>query len=192
MSGQTEPAAAAGHLSPDGYWWWNGAEWVPATGAQPQPPPYEPAAPRATGAWVRNVAGVLGLVGALAMLVACIVPYGTFPDPSGGPATTSSIFSGGFTGAAWDIPEAVVAILLGLVAAPLLLLGISRTVQGLSAGMLLAAGVQSTMMWLAYVGLASTDGSAGAGGIIGIAGAWLMVIGGVMGLVGLAWRPPSA
>src|SRR5919108_5851488 len=122
-SGQTEPAAAAGHLSPDGYWWWNGAQWVPVAEAQqPQPAPRAPAAPRDPATWLRIFAGVIGIVGALAMLVACVVPYGRFPDPSGGPATTSSILNGGFSGAGWDTPEPVFAIVLGTVASALLLI----------------------------------------------------------------------
>jgi hypothetical protein len=192
VSGQTEPSAAPGHLSPDGYWWWNGSEWVPVAQAQPQPPQPGAAAPPRPVPWMRIAAGATAVVGAVATLVACLLPYGTFPDPSGGPTTTSSIFNGGFAGAGWDVPEPVFAILAGVVSATLVFIGINRTVQAISAGVLLAAGIQSAMMWIAYYGLASTDGSAEAGGVVGVAGGVLLFVAGLLVLAGLFTQPESA
>lgn len=184
MSGQADPAAAAGHLSPDGYWWWDGTQWLPV--AQPQPAAAPPAG--AIGAptpWLRIAAGSTALAGVVATLVASILPYGSFPDPSGGPTTTSSLFNGGFSGAGWDVPEPVLVILVGAVAATLVLIGINRTVQAVSLGLLLALGAQASMMWTAYFGLAATDGTAQSGGIVGIVGAVLLFVAGLLVAVNL-------
>ena len=184
MSGQADPAAAAGHLSPDGYWWWDGTQWLPV--AQPQPAAAPPAG--AIGAptpWLRIAAGSTALAGVVATLVASILPYGSFPDPSGGPTTTSSLFNGGFSGAGWDVPEPVLVILVGAVAATLVLIGINHTVQAVSLGLLLALGAQTSMMWTAYFGLAATDGTAQSGGIVGIVGAVLLFVAGLLVAVNL-------
>lgn len=190
MGTQSGPAAAGGHLSPDGYWWWNGSQWVPVAQAQPQPQapygfPATPARVRRPLPWLRLSAGAMAVLGVVATLVASIIPYGTFPDPSGGPATESSIFSGGFTGAGWDIPEPLIVILAGVVAAALVFIGINRLVEGIAAGALLALGLQSSLMWISYYGLAASDGSAEAGGLIGVVGGVLMLIGGLLALANL-------
>lgn len=192
MSSQLEQAApTGGYLSPDGYWWWDGANWVPAAQRAQAPTPvqpqvvYAPRPPRRPLPWFRILAGSSAVVGTVAALVASIVPYGTFPDPNGGPATTSSIFDGGFSGAGWDIAEPVFAMLAGAVAATIVFIWINRTVQAIAAGVLIAVGVQTATMWVAYIGLAGTDGSPEAGGVIGAAGALLMFAGGLLALAGL-------
>jgi hypothetical protein len=185
LSGQTEPTSAAGHLSPDGYWWWDGTRWVP-TLAQQQLAPMTAAAPRRPVPWLRISAGSTAISGVVATLVASILPYGTFRDPTGGPTTTSSIFSGGFAGAGWDVPEPVFAMLAGAAAATLVFIGINRLAQAISAGVLIAVGLQTATMWAAYFGLAATDGSPEAGGLIGVVGAALMFIGGLLALAALA------
>jgi len=199
-SQQTGPGSPGVQLSPDGYYWWDGTRWVPvAQPAQPPQPAYlpypvtfGPPPPRRPVPWLRIIAGASAVVGVIATLVACIVPYGTFPDPNGGPTTTSSIFSGGFTGAGWDIAEPVFAILAGIAAAILVLVGINRTVQALSAGALIAVGAQTATMWAAYYGLAGTDGSPEAGGVIGVVGAVLMFVGGLLALAALFSARPAA
>jgi hypothetical protein len=132
------------------------------------------------------------MLGAAATLVACVLPYGTFPDPSGGPATTSSVFNGGFAGAGWNVLEPVFVILAGMVAAALVLIGINRVVQALSAGLLVAVGAQSSTMWAAYFGLATVNGRAGAGGVVGIIGGLLLFVAGLIALAGLFTRQPAA
>jgi hypothetical protein len=191
LSGHTEPTAAAGHLSPDGYWWWDGTRWVPAQ-AQQQPAPVMAAAPGRPVPWLRIAAGTTAIAGVIATVVACILPYGTFRDPSGGPTATYSIFSGGFAGAGWDVPEPVFAILAGAAAATLVLIGINRVAQAISAGALIAIGLQTTTMWAAYFGVAGTDGSPEAGGLIGVVGALLMFIGGLLALAAVATEAEPA
>lgn len=191
LSGQTEPAAAAGHLSPDGYWWWNGSAWVPVAQAQPQFAPPVAARPRRPLPWMRISAGAAAIVGVIATLVGCIIPYGTFPDPNGGPTTTSSIFSGGFSGAGWDIPEPVFVMLAAAAAATLVLVGMSRLIQGIAAGLLIGVGAEAAMMWAAYLGLAATDGSPEVGGIIGAVGAVLILVAGLLVLATVFSRQPA-
>lgn len=194
LSGQTEPTAAAGHLSPDGYWWWDGTRWVPAQ-AQPSLAPFAPVAPRRPVPWFRIAAGSTAVVGVVATLVGCILPYGTFRDPSGGPTTTSSIFNGGYAGAGWNIPEPVLAMLAGAAAATIVFIGLGRVAQAISAGVLIAVGLQTTTMWASYFGSAVTNGSAEAGAVIGVIGALLMFIAGLLALAALAIQPagePSA
>lgn len=144
-----------------------------------------PRPPRQPLPWLRIFAGSTAVLGVIATFVAALVPYGTFPDPNGGPTTTSSIFNGGFSGAGWDIAEPVFAILAGIVAATFVFLGINRAVQAVSAGVLIAVGAQTATMWAAYFGLAGTDGSPGAGAVIGVVGAVLMFVGGLLALAGL-------
>jgi hypothetical protein len=196
---QTGPGSPGVQLSPDGYYWWDGTRWVPVgqpvQPAQPAYLPYPatfgPPPPRRPVPWLRIIAGASAVVGVIATLVACIVPYGTFPDPNGGPTTTSSIFNGGFSGAGWDIAEPVFAILAGLAAAILVLVGINRLVEALAAGALIAVGAQTATMWAAYYGLAGTDGSPEAGGVIGVAGAVLMFVGGLLALAALFSARPA-
>jgi hypothetical protein len=178
LSIQSEPAAPAVQLSPDGYWWWDGTNWQPV--AQP---PARTARRRLP--WLRIAAGTTAVVGSVATLVASVLPYGTFIDSNGGPTTTSSIFNGGFAGAGWDIVEPVFVILVAVVAATLVFIGINRPAQAVSAGLLIAVGGQAATMWAAYFGLATIDGSAGAGGVIGILGSLLIFIGGLIALAGL-------
>jgi hypothetical protein len=196
----TGPGSPGVQLSPDGYYWWDGTRWVPvAQPAQPAQlayphyqPTFGPPPPRRPVPWLRVIAGASAVVGVIATLVASIVPYGTFPDPNGGPTTSSSIFSGGFSGAGWDIAEPVFAILAGLAAAILVLIGINRLVQAIAAGALIAIGTQTATMWAAYYGLAGTDGSPEAGGVIGVAGAVLIFVGGLLALAALfSARPPA-
>jgi hypothetical protein len=157
------------------------------------PPPTlrAPRGPRKPLPWLRISAGVAAILGTTATLIGCILPYGSFPDPNGGATTSSSIFSGGFVGAGWDIPEPVLVIILAAVAASLVLAGINRAVQLISAGLLLAMGAQTATMWAAYVGLAASQGQVEAGGLVGLGGAALLLIGGALALVNLAWGTPQ-
>jgi hypothetical protein len=139
---------------------------------------------------MRISVGAAAIAGVIATLVGCVIPYGTFPDPNGGPTTTSSIFSGGFSGAGWDIPEPVFVMLAAAVGAALVLIGLSRVIQGIAAGLLVGVGAQAATMWAAFLGLAATDGSPAAGGIIGAAGAVLILVAGLLALAIVLSRPP--
>lgn len=190
LSGPTEPTAAAGHLSPDGYWWWDGTRWVP-TQAQQRMAPTMAAPRRRPVPWLRISAGSAAIAGVVAILVAAILPYGSFPGVNGGPSTTSSIFNGGYAGAGWNIPEPVFAMLAGATAATIVFIGISRVAQAISAGVLIAVGLQSTTMWASYFGAALTSGSVEAGGVIGVVAGLIMFIAGLLALAALAMQPAA-
>jgi hypothetical protein len=68
-----------GQVSPDGYWMWNGVQWVPNPNrpfmAPPAAPPYEPAASRAGMASIliySNIAGIVAITSA--NLLADLIP----------------------------------------------------------------------------------------------------------------------
>jgi len=107
---------------------------------------------------------------------ACIFPYAY--DSNGSP----SIFNGAFVGDAWFIAEPVTVVLGGLIAAILVMIGINRTTGALSAGALVALGVQSTTMWAGYMGIAANQGRIGPGSIIGVVGGVLLIAGGSLAL----------
>ena len=142
--------------------------------------------------WLRISAGVAAIAGTIATLIACIVPYGSFSDPSGGATTSSSIFNGGFVGAGWDMPEPIFVVVAGGVASILVLVFAGRVVQAIATGLLLVLGLQTATMWLAYVGLAGSEGSVQPGGIIGLVGAMLLLVGGLVALAALLTAPPPA
>ena len=142
--------------------------------------------------WLRISAGIAAIAGTIATLVACIVPYGSFPDPNGGPTTSSSIFNGGFAGAGWDMPEPIFVIVAGAVASILVLVLAARVIQAIATGLLLVLGLQTAAMWLAFVGLAGSGGSVQPGGIIGLVGAMLLLIGGLLALAAVLTTPPPA
>lgn len=190
LSGHTGPTAPAGQLSPDGYWWWDGTSWVP-TQAQQQMPPLVAAAPRRPVPWLRISAGSMAIAGVIATLVASILPYGTFQYSNGGPTTTSSIFNGGYSGAGWNIPEPVFVMLAGAAAATIVFIGLSRLAQAISSGTLIALGLQTTMMWASYFGAAVSNGSLEAGAVIGVIGALLLFVGGLLALAALAVQKPA-
>ena len=192
MSVSPQPPSPAGQLSPDGFWWWDGRQWLPVAQPQYQPRPAVPKAPGARLPWLRISAGVAAIAGTIATLVACIVPYGSFPDPNGGPTTSSSIFNGGFAGAGWDMPEPIFVIVAGAVASILVLVLAARVIQAIATGLLLVLGLQTAAMWLAFVGLAGSGGSVQPGGIIGLVGAMLLLIGGLLALAAVLTTPPPA
>jgi hypothetical protein len=191
VSASPQPPAPAGQLSPDGFWWWDGTRWLPVAQPVYQQPQPAPRTPRPRPPWLKTTAGVAAIAGTVATLVACVVPYGAFPDPSGGPTTSSSIFNGGFVGAGWDMPEPVFVIVVGVVAAILVLALTNKAVQAISTGLLLAAGAQTATMWLAYVGLAGSEGSVQPGGVIGLVGALLLLIAGLLALANLLMQPTT-
>ena len=73
----SEQQAAPPQYSPDGRWWWNGQEWVPATPAKGGP---------------RVAVIVLGVVGALfLLLVAAVLVLGVFSTSVGTQHDTSEV-----------------------------------------------------------------------------------------------------
>jgi hypothetical protein len=109
-------------------------------------------------------AGIIALVGALAVLAASLLPYAHFGPESGGPANPS-IFNAGYPGSLWFAAEPVGAAGLAIVAGLALVLTNGRAFRMPAAGILIAVGVQEFLM---YVGYASTGSYAGLQSQIGV------------------------
>ncbi len=73
----SEQHAAAPQYSPDGRWWWNGQEWVPAT------------PPKQGRSTVKIVLAVVA--GVVALLVLAVLALGTLLAPIGSQHDTSEV-----------------------------------------------------------------------------------------------------
>jgi hypothetical protein len=135
---------------------------------------------------------VVAFVGVVATVVACAVPYVTYTDPSVSPAT-ASIFNPGYPGALWYAVEPVAVALAGIVAGVLLIALRGRTLRALAAGVLLAVGVQTFLLFVGYVGGAATISGerAAIGGGIGLLGGLALAIGGGLAAASLTVKIPS-
>jgi hypothetical protein len=153
----------------------------------PRPVPAAPPAPPGTG--LAAVSAVVAFVGAVVIIVACALPYANYTDTSVSPATPS-IFNPGYPGALWYAVEPVAAAAGGVVAGVLLMALRSRVPRALAAGVLLALGVQTFVMFVGYVGAAATGPSerAAIGGAIGLFGGLALAIGGGLATASLAVR----
>jgi hypothetical protein len=136
---------------------------------------------------------VVAFVGAVATVVACVVPYVTYTDPSVSPAT-ASVFNPGFPGALWYAAEPVAVAVVGIVAGVPLIALRGRTVRALAAGVLLAVGVQTFLLFVGYVGGAATipGERAAIGGGIGLLGGLALAIGGALAAASLSVRTTPA
>ena len=78
----TPPERTSGQISPDGYWMWDGAQWVPnpyrPLAAPPPTVPYESAGPRAGIAAILIYASIAGIV----LLTAASVAIDAVPNAS--------------------------------------------------------------------------------------------------------------
>jgi len=152
-------------------WRWDGMRWVPVSSSQPLA-----SGPARSRPWIAIAGGASSIVAVILQFSACIFPYAYYSDGS------PSIFNGAFAGDAWFIAEPVTVVLGGLIAAILVMIGINRTTGALSAGALVALGVQSTTMWAGYMGIAANQGRVGPGSIIGVVGGALLIAGGSLAL----------
>jgi hypothetical protein len=170
-----------GQLSPDGLWRWDGARWV-ANQVTPLPAP--PATKRRSSLAVSS--GITAIVGAVVVVVGCVVPYAYFPgDSSGQSASSSSIFDGGFSGSWAYAIEPVIVIAVVLVGALLVIVGTSRTLRALMAGVLCAMGAQTMAMFLGYAVATFSFSHLQAGGFIGALGGLIVLAGGAMAALSL-------
>src|SRR5256885_3528350 len=162
-------------------WRWDGMRWVAVSSSQPL------ASGRARSRpWIAIGGGAISIGAVILQFSACIFPYAYYSDGS------PSIFNGAFAGDAWFIAEPVTVVLGGLIAAILVMIGINRTTGALSAGALVALGVQSTTMWAGYVGIAANQGRIGPGGIIGVVGGVLLIAGGALAFTAVGPGRPEA
>lgn len=177
----------AEQISPDGFYRWDGVRWVPREGVIPAPVPASPPALPGTGLAMSGA--LVAFVGALATIVACAVPYVTYTDPTVSPST-ASIFNPGFPGALWYAAEPVAVAVVGIVAGVLLIALRGRTPRALAAGILLAVGVQTFLLFVGYLGAAATilGEHAAIGGGIGLIGGLALAIGGALAAASLSVR----
>jgi len=175
----------AEQISPDGLYRWDGVRWEPREGVTPAPVPAAPAAP--PGARFAVAGAVVGFVGAAVIVVACALPYATYTDTSVSP-TTPSIFYPGYPGALWYAAEPVLVAVAGIGVGVLLIALRGRVVRALAAGVLLALGVQTFVMFIGYVGASATGPGehAAIGGGIGLVGGLALAIGGGLAAASLS------
>ena len=184
---------ATGQLSPDGQWRWDGVRWVPTISS---PPPltasYVPvaAAPASRRSWLATSGGILGLVAMPFVIVGCILPYINYTDTSTG-TTSSSVFNPGYPGAWPYAVEPIMVVLGSLAVAILLLVTNSHIARAVSAGALLAIGIQTVTMFFGYTAGSLTFGHIGPGGPVGLVGGILLLAGGAVAAASLVGRRPS-
>lgn len=159
------------HLSPDGRWRWDGAQWHP-TGAQPA---------RRRTPWLAITGGLISLVSLPIVLAGCALPYINWNDTSNG--TSSSIFGPGFAGGYWFAVEPVIVVLAAVPAAILLMAVRHGPVRAIASGLLIAFGLQTIAMFLGYTFADLGMGHIGPGGPVGLVGGAILFTGGAFGLV---------
>ena len=88
----TPPSAPAGQYSPDGRWYWNGREWIPAASQWPAwARPYAPAEGRATAAVV--LVGMSAAGTALGLLTAAVDLFTALTSPGSDVSLAQNIIS---------------------------------------------------------------------------------------------------
>lgn len=135
--------------------------------------------------------GITSIVAAAVLLAACFFPYGSFSDGNGG-TFNSSVFNGNYQGSGWQIPEPLFVVLAALAAAIVVMAVSVRIVRAIATGALIALGLQTLMMWITFIGTAIAGGRIGPGGLIGIAGAIVLLVGGLVALTSLFTGPAGA
>jgi hypothetical protein len=126
----------------------------------------------------RRLAGVLALVGAVVLCIGCLLPY------SSQQGTEFEIFqrSHGYSGQLYNAVEPAAVMTVAAILGVILLL---RPLPQVWSGVLIATGIQTTLMWVGYVGytLAASFGPhAKAGGWVGAAGSLIIAGAGVVAL----------
>jgi len=147
--------------------------------------PTPPGTPKPTGP-TRIVAGVIGLAGALFILLGCLVPYLKYPGQH-----AVGVFSG-FPGAPgsqafWFSAEPV-GVLLAAIAVSILVM--ARPRGGiLGPGMLTAFGIQTILLFAGYVFTVYPPAKRDPGAILGLLGGIALLIAGLMSLAAVMRRP---
>lgn len=131
--------------------------------------------------------GVIAMVAAFVIIAACAIPYVHYTNTSGSafdPTNSPSLFSPGFGAANWFAAEPVGVAVLAFVAGIVLIEWVSRIQRAIAAGVLLAIGVQTVLLFVGYVALAigSPDAQLRPGGILGVLAGILLFVGGLAAL----------
>jgi hypothetical protein len=166
----------AGRISPDGMWRWDGTAWQPV--ASPETPP--PSAASSPRSWLATGGGIAGLIGVPFVLAGCIFPFVYYSDTSQGGPASASIFNLGYPGGLFYAFEPVVVMLFAAAAAVFLIAWQIRPVRAVGAGALLAFGVQTTALFIGYIGSELAYGRIGASGPLGTIDGVALVVGGAL------------
>jgi hypothetical protein len=158
------------------------------TGWAPAGTPHGPAAacpgPAARDRGLRVVAGILSIAGALVIVAASLLPYARLPTGSGHYDSLSILRPGtGSTASAlWYAVEPVGVALLGIVLGVLLMVIRKGRLPAVVAGMLIAFGIQTVLLFLGYaLGFSFATYKPGSAGPVGVLGGLLLACAGVMG-----------
>jgi hypothetical protein len=181
------PAGYPAQQTPGGYPLPGTPAGYPAQGWSP--PGYaRPPVGRKPGFGLRLTGMLLAIAGALGIIVACLLPFGYFQQSGGGQSSSSILNAGPPDALLWFAAEPVVVALVALVAGIVLLVSRSQGVRWAMAGVLLAFGIQTALLFLGYLlGYSVGSGSHhGPGGPVGIFAGLLLLAAGIIGLAGAA------
>lgn len=125
------------------------------------------------------------MVAGILIVVACAVPYIHYTDSTS--PSTISIFNSGFASSFAFAIEPVGIALLALAAGVVLVAWVSRQPRAIAAGVLIAAGAQTFLMFAGYVlfTVGSSSAQHGAGGFVGLLAGLLLFAAGVAAAVSL-------
>ncbi len=127
--------------------------------------------------------GVLAILGALTIIAACALPYLHYKNSPGSPLdpASPSVFIPGFGPSMWFAAEPVGVAILAFAAGIALMEWTSRRTRAIAAGVLLAYGAQTFLLFVGYVALAVGDPSAELrpGGVVGMFAGVLLFVGGL-------------
>jgi hypothetical protein len=182
----TDPSASSGRLSPDGMWRWDGVRWLPV--ANPTPTISDVAGRQAARSGRPSMAligGIAAIVGVLIVFVGCVLPYVHYTGDTAGQPADPSVFNGGFPGAWGNAVEPVMVVVLALTAAIFVIAWPDRTGRAFLSGALVAMGVTTLAMFIAYIAAGSAYGHLQAGAVLGPIGAVVLMIGGLLAVSSL-------
>jgi thiamine biosynthesis protein ThiS len=186
VGGGHQSRVQPGDFSPDRLWRWDGTGWVPAVWGPAQPQaglsafrqPSAAAAGRRS--WAATAGGLIAILGAVMIIIACAVPYVHYTDASE-PTPSPSVFNEGYGPSIWFAAEPVGVALIAIVAGVVLVVWMSHIPRALAAGVLLAGGAQISLLFVGYFLFAATSTSAQVepGGVIGMFAGLLLFAGGL-------------
>jgi hypothetical protein len=142
---------------------------------------------RKPGFGLRLAAMLLAITGGLGVLVACVLPFVSVPSSSGGGQQSFSILFPGSPGAIkWFAVEPIGVALVAIVAGIVLLASSSQGARWAMAGILLAYGIQTPLLFVGYLFSTAlrSDVHPGLAGPAGIVAGLLLLTAGILGLVG--------
>jgi len=157
------------------------------------PTPVPGAAPASPGMRYAAAGAVAAFVGAVAIIVACALPYANITDNSVS-QTAPSIFNPGYPGALWYAVEPVAVAALAVAAGVMLIALRGRTPRALAAGVMIGMGAQTFLLFVGYVASSASGPSerAAIGGAFGVAGGLVVAVGGALAAVSLSVRARAA